>query len=153
MASSLKCPQDQSVLAARLYEADIQVDVCKECDGVWLDRGELERIQETVENDYRDELENMPESTVQAYRVARHERERAALSCPSCAAEMSEREHGYCSQIYIDVCVECQGVWLQAGELKALEVFFERSKAETRDVRQGFWKSLRNLVFSGTLPR
>ena len=152
MQSPLKCPQDQSVLTKRPYEADIQVDVCGQCDGVWLDKGELERIQETVENDYREELEKIPKSTVQAYRIARDQQGHEALACPSCGSQMSEREHGYCSQINIDVCAECQGIWLDAGELQALEVFFERSKAETRDVRQGFWKSLRNLVFSGILP-
>ena len=151
-ASSMQCPHDDSVLERRPYESDIVVDICKVCDGVWLDKGELEKIQETVENDYFAELEKVPESTVQAYRSARAEQSRASLSCPSCSSEMSEREHGYCSQIFIDVCASCQGVWLDAGELKALEVFFERSQADTSELRQGFWQSLRELVFHGIVP-
>lgn len=148
----MKCPHNQSELTRRPYEADITVDVCSKCDGMWLDHGELESIQATVENDYRAELERIPESTVNAYRHARRENDRSALSCPSCSADMTEREHGYCSQIFIDVCAECQGVWLDAGELKALELFFERSQLETREVRQGFWQSLRDLVFRGVVP-
>lgn len=148
----MQCPHDQSVLDRGPYEADVVVDTCPKCEGVWLDKGELEKIQETVENDYRSELERVPDSTVQAYRQARSEHERKALSCPSCEAEMIEREHGYCSQVFIDVCTSCQGVWLDKGELKALEVFFERSKADTRELRQGFWGSLRDLVMHGIVP-
>jgi uncharacterized protein len=148
----MQCPHDESDLQRRPYESDVVVDQCRVCDGVWLDKGELEKIQETVENDYQGELEKMPESTVQAYRSARSEHERGSLACPNCQADMTEREHGYCSQIFIDVCQSCSGVWLDKGELKALEVFFERSKADTRELRRGFWQSLRDLVFHGVIP-
>ena len=43
----MKCPIDNSELQSQTYEADLTVDVCSECGGMWLDRGELEAIQET----------------------------------------------------------------------------------------------------------
>lgn len=37
------CPADGGSLAA-VYHHGIEVDLCFDCGGVWLDRGELERI-------------------------------------------------------------------------------------------------------------
>lgn len=148
----MNCPHDAEPLRHRTYEADIQIDECPTCHGMWLDKGELERIQETVENDYRAELAAMPSDTVDAYKAARGRGPDDELNCPSCGAPMNQREHGYCSQIWIDVCMDCGGVWLDEGELRALEVFFEKAKIETRDIRKGFWASLRDLAFYGIVP-
>jgi Zn-finger nucleic acid-binding protein len=58
---------------------------------------------------------------------------------------MERREHGYCSQVMIDTCPKCRGIWLDQGELEALEVFFERTVAETEEVRTGFFARLADL--------
>jgi Zn-finger nucleic acid-binding protein len=145
---NLKCPHDGATLERDTYETDIEVDDCPECEGIWLDHGELEKIQATVEIDYKRELSDVPDTVVQSYKNARGDEERK-LACPACGGEMTAKEHGYCSQIIVDVCIECQGVWLDAGELEALEVFFERSKLETRLLRNNFWQSLKTLVVYG----
>jgi Zn-finger nucleic acid-binding protein len=146
----MRCPVDGNELRSGYYEADVEVDQCSKCEGIWLEKGELERIQEVVLHDYRGELAQIPEDARKAYQAARQKRD--PLKCPACQSEMTEREHGYCSQIFIDVCRKCQGVWLDKGELQALEVFFERSKADTRELRKGFWRSLHDLVFHGIVP-
>lgn len=148
----MNCPHDGAELAEMTYEADIQVDRCPKCRGMWLDKGELEAIQETVEHDYRAELANVPDATIAMYTEARKAKPTDALRCPKCSAELFTKEHGYCSQIYVDVCPECEGVWLDDGELSALEVFFERAQRETRDVRKSFWQSLRDLFVHGIVP-
>lgn len=42
-ASALRCPKCQGALAEITHE-DVQVDRCTQCNGVWLDAGELERL-------------------------------------------------------------------------------------------------------------
>lgn len=37
------CPRDANTLTAT-YKHGIEVDICPSCDGVWLDRGELDKI-------------------------------------------------------------------------------------------------------------
>lgn len=37
------CPRDSNTLTAT-YKHGIEVDICPSCDGVWLDRGELDKI-------------------------------------------------------------------------------------------------------------
>lgn len=39
----MKCPNDQTTLVIT-ERANIEIDYCPECRGVWLDRGELDKI-------------------------------------------------------------------------------------------------------------
>ena len=41
----MKCPVDGTTLALA-ERAGVEIDYCPECRGVWLDRGELDRILE-----------------------------------------------------------------------------------------------------------
>jgi Zn-finger nucleic acid-binding protein len=42
-----------------------------------------------------------------------------AVMCPKCQVTMREREKG---DVIIDICPQCRGVWLDAGELEKLSV-------------------------------
>lgn len=44
----MKCPQDGSTLVMS-ERAGVEVDYCPDCRGVWLDRGELDKILERSE--------------------------------------------------------------------------------------------------------
>ena len=44
----MKCPLDNTTLAISTRN-DIEIDYCVECRGVWLDRGELDKIIERSE--------------------------------------------------------------------------------------------------------
>lgn len=140
----MECPRDNSVLESQVYEGDVEVDVCPSCQGMWLDRGELEQIEETQEHDYSEELERIPNLIGNAYEMAR-QKKLAIINCPKCSAELSNREYAYCSQIIIDVCPKCEGIWLDKGEIEALEAFFEGSRIDAKNIRRGFWKSLKTL--------
>lgn len=148
----MKCPHDATELTKRIYEADIEIDECSQCHGIWLEKGELEQIQETVQKDHREELKKIPNRAVKAYQLAREERGSEPLHCPHCDVPMHAKEYGYCSQIEVDVCIECQGIWLERGELQALEVFFERARSETSDIRKSFWSTLNDFIFQGIVP-
>lgn len=52
--------------------------------------------------------------------VARAQTERKAhyMKCPKCGADLQEVEHHH---VKVDRCTECQGVWLDAGEIELLE--------------------------------
>jgi hypothetical protein len=42
------------------------------------------------------------------------ERKAHYMKCPKCGADLKEEEHG---QVKVDVCPECKGMWLDAGEM------------------------------------
>ena len=47
----MKCPIDQTPLAISERHG-VEIDYCSECRGVWLDRGELDKIIEKAEKPY-----------------------------------------------------------------------------------------------------
>ena len=48
----LNCPKCQTdLLALRYGETKVQVDYCRTCQGIWLDRGEFKRIIDALENE------------------------------------------------------------------------------------------------------
>ncbi|MBD3242411.1 MAG: hypothetical protein GF331_17605 [Chitinivibrionales bacterium] len=140
----MQCPVDGERLRPLTYEADIEVDRCAACGGTWLDAGELERVEETYEKDHSTELAAIPSDVIRSMEMARQQAA-PRRACPKCSREMERREYGYCSRILIDACPACRGVWLDKGELGALEIFFEKSRADTRELRTGFWASLLRL--------
>jgi Zn-finger nucleic acid-binding protein len=142
---TVNCPIDQGALSQQNYEADIKIDVCANCQGVWLDSGELEKIQESLEHDYSVELQSIHDFAIRAYAMARTN-ESPARDCPSCGVALDRSEYGYCSQILVDKCRQCRGVWLDREELQALEVFFERSRLSTSEIRRGFFGGLLGSV-------
>jgi Zn-finger nucleic acid-binding protein len=46
----MKCPNDSTTLVMS-ERAGVEIDYCPECRGVWLDRGELDKILERAELD------------------------------------------------------------------------------------------------------
>lgn len=137
----MHCPNDKTELEKSLYESVVEVDECKTCHGLWLDAGELEKKQKTIENDYTDELKKMPDHIAGAFRVEK-EMQEALRVCPKCHQPMNKKEYGYCSQVIVDVCSSCWGIWLDNGEIQRLEIFFERSRANTKGIRKGFLGNL-----------
>jgi Zn-finger nucleic acid-binding protein len=139
----MRCPRDQAPLERQTYKNEIQVDRCTSCRGIWLDRGELELIQETSQRSDASALRGI-QVIASAYELAR-QKARPDIACPKCERTLAPREYAHCSQILIDLCPGCGGVWLDRGELEALEQFFTRERKEPENLRKGFWASLTKL--------
>ena len=140
----MKCPMEGQTLVAGEYETEIVVETCPECGGVWLEAGELERIQDTLERDYSEDLGQMPETIGLSFAMGR-ERHGPDRDCPRCSRPMERKPYGFGSQVLMSACPHCEGIWLDARELESLEVFFERSRQETDEIRSGFFGSLLSL--------
>jgi Zn-finger nucleic acid-binding protein len=141
----MNCPRCHSALQSKTYEAGVVVDECPDCRGFWLDRGELERIEETVEKNHSARL-SRPENGVQAAFERARQQGRPDLNCPRCGRRMDKQECHHASGIIVDLCPACAGIWLDRGELESLEIFAERRRAEERAENQrGFFTGLRNL--------
>jgi Zn-finger nucleic acid-binding protein len=42
------------------------------------------------------------------------------IVCPSCQSETTRREWSIGTLLFVDVCIECRGIWLDSGELEAI---------------------------------
>lgn len=103
---------------------DVEVDVCRRCQGMWFDGGKLERFPD------RPSVRRFLPAARQAASRCRKlghlvPRSLAAcascrsapVGCPACGSRLSLVVTSACA---IDVCVHCEGVWLDAGELELL---------------------------------
>lgn len=112
--SDRECPHCWEPLAEEQREVfgpDVTVDVCPECDGEFLDEGEIKRL--TGDRDLHELL------TEYLAREAESE-----LVCPACGglmdAEMIDVEDQE-GEVEVDVCHDCHGIWLDDGELAKLQ--------------------------------
>lgn len=104
----ITCVRCNSVLDKTTVAA-IEVDLCPSCGGVWLDKGELER------------LNRVPREAVEGLRHALTGGEQAGLSptqtaCPVCPGKLTEVKLG---RVQIDCCTKCRGVFIDKGEFDA----------------------------------
>ncbi len=118
----MKCPRDGTELQP-LKAADLVIDKCHRCDGLWLDHGELSRllderavgVEELLEQAYGDP-EFVPGSP-EGYMI-----------CPRCGGRLQGVTISYAAAVRVDRCEKCLGVWMDAreldlvlGELKTLQ--------------------------------
>ncbi len=105
----MKCPVCK--LSMLVVEWDgVEIDVCGDCGGVWLDSGELERLL-GGEGKARDLLASLHPGE------AAGEKPRA---CPSCGKRMEKARYGRGREVVVDRCRRHHGLWLDKGELEQL---------------------------------
>jgi Zn-finger nucleic acid-binding protein len=131
----MKCPRDGAPLADEHIGAEVSVRRyrCFRCEGLWLERGEGHNVQAAAVRKYSAKLARN-DVIAAAYEMAR-QKALPVPSCPRCGKLLDSTEYAYCSQILIDRCAKCHGVWLDRGELEALQQFLQREAQP----REEFW--------------
>lgn len=111
----MKCPACNRTLARRKV-GSIQLDVCLGgCGGIWFDADELNRVNEEQPNRDEQILEIAHDPALQTADDA-HER-----PCPHCTGQrMDRRLFSLGTGVVLDRCPQCDGVWLDAGELEKI---------------------------------
>jgi len=113
---ALNCPKCNGTLAPVTF-AGVEIDRCAECSGIWFDGGEVEQLKETRGSEAIDV--GNPERG--------RELDRAAATCPRCAEAMTRALDVDAYQIWYERCVDCGGVWLDAGEFVKFKTNFQPS--------------------------
>jgi Zn-finger nucleic acid-binding protein len=107
--NNVNCPRDGSSLdQTRIH--DVDVPICRTCGGMFLDRGELNRIAEPTEGD-------LEFSTVDLDSFE-HDDEYGAIHCPRDRdVFMRKVEFLVETNIILDYCDRCHGFWMDGREL------------------------------------
>ena len=104
-------PMQSEVITGR---RDTAVEVCPECEGIYLDRKEILRL-----------TGNEPLFRLTTTDLGLDSDSK--LLCPACGGIMDAEHPG---GIEIDVCMTCNGVWLDRGELDQLQKLSHAEVAE-----------------------
>ena len=105
----MKCPRCTTSLVTRTV-AELEVEECPSCNGLWLEAGTLRRLKDEADPDlaWLDfELWKHPE---------RFEITERPIRCPSCDIPLAAVEYGD-TGVTVDFCTRCRGVWLDEDEL------------------------------------
>jgi hypothetical protein len=112
----MKCPRCESAdleTQARGEGRDVvEIDECPTCRGIWLDASELTRLDDNFFLDAEKMELDKAEATAE-------DRE---LRCPRCeGAPLLDKVHPRkLARLVIDRCPECEGFWLDRGELEGV---------------------------------
>ncbi|MHC4648344.1 MAG: TFIIB-type zinc ribbon-containing protein, partial [Planctomycetota bacterium] len=111
----MRCPSCESILSSEsAYYCKIYP--CPRCDGIWLQEAIFPRLASmlaaNVEKSDRDYMKLFKPRD-----VASPDSQKGPRLCPQCQTVMSEFNFAYDSNIFLDRCPRCRGVWSDAGEI------------------------------------
>jgi len=109
----MRCPVCQTALRA-VRGGDLEIDVCPRCGGSFFDRGELKETLNRLLT-----AGEVPEAPVELERrpVLVHRLQERSRDCPRCATAMEKFNYCYDSNIILDRCSRCGGIWADRGEV------------------------------------
>ncbi|MDX2207141.1 MAG: zf-TFIIB domain-containing protein [Gemmatimonadales bacterium] len=128
---AVPCPVCPGLPMSRIRvgaERTVEIDICRRCGGLWLDRGEVQQLRALGLHQFALRTTRAwpprPAQCHACHAVLDRDSERCPachhdnrLTCPVCEAEMLVVVHG---GIRLDVCQCCQGAWFDHHELDAI---------------------------------
>ncbi len=132
------CPRCSGELRPIVFEevGSINLDRCPECQGIWFDKGELDRVNDCV-------WTNVEEMTLGRARAADEK-----LRCPRCQGILDALSPLDDQELVLDRCPSCLGFWLDKGELdrvrdiagKMTDAKVSKTKMKQYEVEGSWWR-------------
>ncbi|YAI81958.1 MAG: zf-TFIIB domain-containing protein [cyanobacterium endosymbiont of Rhopalodia sterrenbergii] len=111
------CPKCEGNLEKVIYE-ETEVDRCCQCRGIWFDSLEAEQLKnlkgsETI--DLGNFQEESPSESLQK-----------KVNCPRCQVPMLKIFDFDEYPLWYETCLECHGLWFDAGEFQQFKQNFQQ---------------------------
>ena len=105
------CPncRTDSLVRVKSKKADVELDVCRKCKGVWFDREEINLLLDVAAKELK-----VPNGAKESMRA-----------CPHCRRLLYTFDYPQ-TLVPVDMCRKCDGLWLDAGEGKEIKSVRER---------------------------
>ncbi|MBN2407454.1 MAG: zf-TFIIB domain-containing protein [Elusimicrobia bacterium] len=117
----MNCPRCSAVLDDHILQGKIY-HKCDGCGGLWFDRGELAQIKQEKNWFTIDSAANPSAARINE----------GDMKCPRDGFNLRSIEYEHETGVKVDICPECEGLWLDAGEVKAIhkagETWLQRLK-------------------------
>jgi len=104
----MDCPVCKNAMIT-LELADVEIDYCTDCGGIWLDAGELEQLLGNPQH---------AEKLLDSFKISSDSTEKVK-KCPICLKKMQKIVVGLSTPpLLIDKCRKGDGLWFDKGELQ-----------------------------------
>ena len=118
------CPKCKKETLGKISFYNNQIGKCNQCHGLWFDYDELRKAKDEKDEDLKwlDVDLWKEDKKFQAFSLEK--------TCPLCKKNIYEVEYGN-SNIKVDICNSCKGVWLDKGEFeKIINYLKEKTSSE-----------------------
>ncbi len=117
-----KCPRCSDILTTCTSEG-IDIEVCRGCEGTWLDADELKELAQKSSN----KMQQCEEAVVLESKNPAGE-----MKCPKCPdVQLVAFIYAFDSGIELDRCPQCQGLWLDKSELEQVSALMSKNEQHT----------------------
>ncbi|MFA6244524.1 MAG: rhomboid family intramembrane serine protease, partial [Candidatus Hydrogenedentales bacterium] len=114
----MKCPTCGDALRRKRYH-DVIIDACEACKGLWFDERELgDFLQRYVE-----EHADVPNASMRRDSSPRRDALAPEMQCPSCGVAMRETNYAYDSNVFVERCAQCGGIWTDKRGIRLLATY------------------------------
>lgn len=116
----MNCPACNHSLEARKFQY-LPFMACMSCRGVWVETKMLRHIATRLAA----EKEIKPEKPLDVERkILPRPKDEPIRICPKCGKGMKKINYAYDSNVFVDRCDDCDGIWLDRGEIERLAAFY-----------------------------
>jgi len=129
--ASLNCPQCRHHLLEPIRYENVELDACVHCGGLWFDHNELDKVVRNYDPNYRREGPIVETLGPKVDESKKH--------CPHCKDSLETYQFEKDSDLKIDICHSCHGIWLDKGELDHAKIFSELSEAKAEIKKETTW--------------
>lgn len=110
----MRCPNCGSELRTCRFK-EIVLDFCLRCGGIWFDPGEIKVYSELLLKE--EKIPDLPTDIIQKKAVSVYATSFPRRPCPRCQKDMQPFNFAYNSNIMLDRCPHCQGIWADREEI------------------------------------
>jgi Zn-finger nucleic acid-binding protein len=128
----MKCPKCEEQLKEVPFQG-VKIDSCSSCKGYWFEDGELRKAKDEKEESLNWMDVDLWENEAN-FRISKNE-----ILCPDCGMPLYEVNYGD-SNIKIDVCNVCEGMWLDEGEFRKIIKYLKDKGGDK--IMQEYFKTL-----------
>ena len=110
----MQCPGCKGTLRREKYQY-VEFDICNDCRGIWVSGEQFHKLAVLVAAE--GQVESSAKLTFKPRNVLRPEEDDPVRICPQCTLAMREFNYAYDSNIFLDRCEKCKGIWLDPNEI------------------------------------
>ena len=110
----MQCPVCKGLLRQEKYQY-VEFDICMDCRGIWVSGEQFRALAVQVATD--GQVESSAILSFKARKVLRPGEDNPVRICPKCTLAMREFNYAYDSNIFLDRCEQCKGIWLDPNEI------------------------------------
>ena len=110
----MRCPGCKSSLRRETHQY-VEFDICGDCRGIWVSGEQFHRLAVLVAVD--GQVESSATLTFKPRKALKPGPDNPVRVCPQCTLTMREFNYAYDSNVFLDRCDTCKGIWLDPNEI------------------------------------